>query len=155
MCAFVERCAELGMLSVLEPVVDSTPAEVEAGTWDVDEAIVEAARELSAVGQSLYKVQVPRAGRPGPQLAEACARLDGAITGPWVVLSQGVARDDYLGAVEQACRAGASGFLAGRAIWSDLVGSRDLAGDLARVSVPRLEALAAVVDAHATPWRDK
>jgi sulfofructosephosphate aldolase len=74
------------------------------------------------------------------------------ITGPWVVLSQGVDRDDFLRAVTMACRAGASGFLAGRALWSDLVGTPDLAAGLRSVARPRLERLCAVVDEHARPW---
>src|SRR6478735_7824656 len=75
-----------------------------------------------------------------------------AITGPWVVLSQGVHRDDFAGAVRAACRGGASGFLAGRALWSDVVGSADVPAALAEVSVPRLERLVELVDAEARPW---
>ncbi len=71
---------------------------------------------------------------------------------PWVVLSQGVARDDFPAAVRAACRAGASGMLAGRAIWSDLVGSAEPAAGLRARSVPRLRRLAAIVDEHARPW---
>lgn len=152
---FTERCAELGVLSVLEPVVEATPAELEDGSWNMEDAIVEAARELSVVGQSLYKVQVPLHGVPGPVLAEQCSRLAQAITGPWVVLSQGVSQDHFLGAVETACKAGASGFLAGRAIWSDLVGSKNLEEDLTKVSIPRLEALGKIVDTYATPWSEQ
>lgn len=152
---FVTEARARGVLSVLEPVVRATAAEEAAGTWDQDVAIREAARELSPVGADLYKVQVPSGGRGSDaQLAAACEALAGDITGPWVVLSQGVHRDDFLRAVTLACHAGASGFLAGRALWSDLVGSADLATGLREVAVPRLEQLAAVVDQHARPWRE-
>ena len=92
----------------------------------MDAAIVEAAAELSPLGPSLYKVQVPsgRQGHARTSSRRACTELGEAITGPWVVLSQGVDRDDFLGAVRAACRGGASGFLAGRALWSDVVGPR-------------------------------
>jgi sulfofructosephosphate aldolase len=117
-------------------------------------AIAEAARELSPLGPSLYKVQVPLNGKAEPAALErACATLGESITGPWVVLSQGVHRDDFLGAVRAACSGGASGFLAGRALWSDVVGRADVPGALAEVSVPRLERLVEVVDAEARPWR--
>ncbi|GIG35871.1 hypothetical protein [Cellulomonas pakistanensis] len=150
---FVEAARSRGVLSVLEPVVRATPEETAAGTWDQEAAIAEAARELSPLGPSLYKVQVPLGGRAGAaELERACATLGEAITGPWVVLSQGVDRDDFAGAVRAACRGGASGFLAGRALWSDVVGRPDVPAALAEVSVPRLERLVELVDAEARPW---
>ncbi|MBB5787287.1 hypothetical protein [Jiangella mangrovi] len=150
---FVRRSAERGVLSVLEPVVRATPAELADGSWDLNTAITEAARELSVLGQSLYKAQVPSAGEGEPAaLLDACRELDDAVTGPWVVLSQGVALDRFPAAVEAACRAGASGFLAGRALWSDVVG-RPLT-ELAVRSAPRLERLTRIVDEHATPWQE-
>ncbi|MEE6273803.1 hypothetical protein [Georgenia wangjunii] len=152
---FVAAATRLGVLSVLEPVVRATPDELAAGTWDADAAIQEAAAELSVLGQDLYKVQVPRAGRGTPaQLREACEALARVVTGPWVVLSQGVDREDYLGAVTAACRAGASGFLAGRALWSDVVGAPDVRARLHEVSVPRVERLVETVDRYARPWSE-
>lgn len=152
---FVAECSARGVLSVLEPVVRATPEELDAGTWDLDEAIREAAAELSPSGQSLYKVQVPMSGTgDAAEQREASERLNAAITGPWVVLSQGVDRPAFLPAVEAACRAGASGFLAGRALWSDVVGRDDVPSALRELSVPRLEALIEVVDREARPWRE-
>ncbi|PZF80926.1 hypothetical protein [Jiangella anatolica] len=149
---FIARARDRGVLSVLEPVVRATPAELENGAWDLNAAIVEAARELSVLGPSLYKAQVPGAGEPAG-LAEACQELDAAVTGPWVVLSQGVPQDRFPAAVEAACRAGASGFLAGRALWSDVVGGP--LTELAARSAPRLRRLTEVVDEQATPWWEK
>jgi len=150
---FVAAARDRGLLSVLEPVVRPTPAELAAGGWDADEAIAEAAKELSDVGADLYKAQVPCAGRgPDRELRAACERLGAAVSGPWVVLSQGVDRADFLGAVTAACQGGASGFLAGRALWSDVVGAADVPARLRQVSAPRLERLAEVVDRHARPW---
>jgi len=152
---FIRRSAELGLLSVLEPVVRATPAELDSGTWDLDDAIVEAARELSPLGPSLYKAQVPMSGAGEPdEQRRASERLNDAIRGPWVVLSQGVERDRFQPAVEAACRAGASGFLAGRALWSDVVGSQDVPSRLRQLSRPRLERLVEVVDRAARPWRE-
>lgn len=151
---FIDLAAERGVLSVLEPVVRATPAEDADASWNTDEAIVEAARELSPLRPSLYKAQVPRAGRgDADELRAACVALGEAITGPWVVLSQGVAREDFFDAVRAACAGGASGFLAGRALWSDLVGRHDLPRALAEVAVPRIQRLIELVDAAAVPWR--
>ncbi|WP_144762738.1 hypothetical protein [Curtobacterium sp. 9128] len=151
---FVRAARERGVLSVLEPVVRATPAELDAGTWDQDAAVREAAAELSPLGPDLLKVQVPLDGRgtADEQLA-ASQDLARVITTPWVVLSQGVAQADFAGAVTAASRAGASGFLAGRALWSDVVGADDVPRALHERSRPRLEHLAAIVDTDARPWR--
>lgn len=147
---FIAAARERGVLSVLEPVVRQAPGERD---WDQTAAIREAARELSPLGPSLYKVQVPRGGAgEAAELRAACEALARDIVGPWVVLSQGVALGDFHDAVRTACRAGASGFLAGRALWSDVVGSADVAHQLREVSVPRLERLIDTVDATARPW---
>lgn len=151
---FVVAARERGVLSVVEPVVRATPGELDAGSWDTDVAIREAARELSPLGASLYKVQVPLSGRGSAAEQQAASdELGRTITGPWVVLSQGVERDAFYAAVEAACRGGASGFLAGRALWSDIVGSDDVTAALRRTSVPRLERLVELVDREARPWR--
>ncbi|MHB1534512.1 MAG: hypothetical protein ACYC1D_07875, partial [Acidimicrobiales bacterium] len=55
-------------------------------------------------------------------------------------------------AVVAACRGGASGFLAGRAIWADAIAAGDYATALTNVSVPRLQILAELVDEHCRPW---
>lgn len=152
---FIEAARERGLLSVLEPVVRATPEELADGSWDTDAAIREAARELSPLGASLYKVQVPLGGTGDAEQQRAASEaLANDITGPWVVLSQGVEREHFLPAVEAACRAGASGFLAGRALWSDIVGDDDVPGQLRARAVARLEALCAVVDEHARPWSE-
>ena len=152
---FIAECRARGVLSVLEPVVRATPAELDARSWDMDAAIREAARELSPLGPSLYKVQVPLAGTGDErEQRTASERLNAAITGPWVVLSQGVDRPAFEPAVLAACRAGASGFLAGRALWSDVVGRPDVPSALRELSVPRLERLIDVVDRDARPWRE-
>jgi sulfofructosephosphate aldolase len=176
---FVRRCAAAGLLSVLEGVAKPAAGET---TFDGPAAIRAAAAELAGLRPSVYKAQVPLGGAaPEERLVEECARLDEVIPVPWVVLSQGVERDDFPAAVRAACRAGASGMLAGRAIWSDLVGtgmplattaSREpdtaRSGDLAALpdtpgsealaaalrerAVPRLRRLAAIVDEYARPW---
>jgi sulfofructosephosphate aldolase len=136
-----------GLLSVLEPVVRHEDRE-----W----AIVEAARELGATGCSLYKCQVPFEGNGDPAaIAQQAREIDAALPCPWVVLSQGVAADDFPASVEAACRGGASGFLAGRALWSATLGAEDPTGLLRERSVPRLRELAEIVDAHGRPWAEK
>jgi sulfofructosephosphate aldolase len=146
---FVELAERHGLLSVLEPVV-RVPEDAR------EEAIVEAARELGATRPSLYKCQVPLAGQGDPAEITRWARaIDEALPVPWVVLSQGVAPEDFPAAVEASCRGGASGLLAGRAVWAPTLAADDQEAALREFSVPTLERLAAIVDAHGRPWREK
>lgn len=149
---FIEEARERGVLSVLEPVVRAAPGETD---FDADAAIREAARELSSLHPDLYKSQVPMAGAgTESEQRAASAALNECMTGPWVVLSQGVERERFADAVRAACQEGASGFLAGRALWSDVVGLGDVRSELRARSVDRLNVLADVVDEHARSWRD-
>jgi sulfofructosephosphate aldolase len=144
---FVALAERHGVLSVLEPVVRH-----EAREW----AIVEAAHELGAVRPSLYKCQVPFGGKAEPAAITAhCRELDAALPCPWVVLSQGVEPAGFPAAVEAACKGGASGMLAGRAVWTATLAAGDPTELLRAHSVPRLQELAAIVDAHGRPWRER
>ena len=146
---FVELASRHGLLSVLEPVV-----RVPDG--DRESAIVEAAAELGAARPSLYKCQVPLGGRGDPAEIERRARaIDAAVGCPWVVLSQGVEPEDFPRAVRAACRGGASGFLAGRALWTATLAADDPTGLLREHSVPRLQELGRIVDEHGHPWTEK
>ncbi|MDX3353380.1 hypothetical protein PV703_08620 [Streptomyces sp. ME01-24h] len=150
---FVQWCREAGLASVLEPVARPTAEEEAAGTFHLNDAIVEAARELAPAKPSVYKCQVPDGGRGTvAQIAAQAERIDAVVDVPWVVLSQGVAAGDFPRAVEAACRAGASGFLAGRALWSDALDSADPVPALRGTSADRLRLLTDIVDTHGRPW---
>jgi tagatose 1,6-diphosphate aldolase len=56
------------------------------------------------------KTAVRNAERAFERMAKACGR-------PWVLLSAGVADDEFYALLDLAYEAGASGFLAGRALW--------------------------------------
>jgi sulfofructosephosphate aldolase len=147
---FVELARSYGLLSVLEPVVRGPEG------FDRESSIVEAAVELSTVGCDLYKCEVPTHGAGEPaEITEWSRRIDAAVPCPWVVLSQGVAPERYPAAVEAACKGGASGMLAGRAVWTATLAADDPTELLREHSVPRLQQLGAIVDEHGRPWREK
>ncbi|MFL5757222.1 MAG: hypothetical protein ACJ77N_13105 [Chloroflexota bacterium] len=152
--AFLDRCRRARVLSVLEAVV-RPPRGVDAGSWDREAAILDAAQALSPLGPDLYKAEVPLHGRGDQdEIHDRCIALDAAIGRPWVLLSQGVDVDDFPAAVDAACRAGASGFLAGRAIWTDSIGpggEDELRSRLEEIAVPRLRQLGELVDRIARP----
>lgn len=140
---FLDRCRDAGVAAVVEGIVVPPPGGFDEGQRD--EAIIAAARELSS-GADLYKAQVP-GYQPGDtsRVKAAAAQLSAAIDIPWVVLSNGVRTEDFPDAVRQACSAGASGFLAGRAIWADTVGEPDPGSAMRDRSTARLQQLRGIV----------
>jgi sulfofructosephosphate aldolase len=108
---FISRCRDAGLISIIEPV---SRKPHDGRTWDLADGILAAAKELGNRGADLYKAEVPRYGKGGEAAVRAgCAALTRVIQSPWVVLSSGVAPDDFPVAVEWACREGASGFWPG------------------------------------------
>lgn len=143
---FVRRCESAGLLSILEGVVRP------GSDQEFDRLQLEAAAELAALRPSLYKAQVPRRGVDEVQVGRVSERISAAVPVPWVVLSQGVQIDAFPRAVRAACHAGASGFLAGRAIWSDTLA--DPTPLLRSRAVDRLKRLVELVDGAARPWQE-
>lgn len=142
---FVARCRDAGLVSIIEPVAK---APRDGRDWDWDACVIEAARELGDLGADLYKAEVPLKGQGDEaEIRRRCAQITDAVSSPWVVLSSGVPAELFPRAVELACAEGASGFLAGRAVWASVIGSDDVERDLREVSVPRLQRLAELVDA--------
>jgi sulfofructosephosphate aldolase len=147
---FVRRCAAAGLLSVLEPVAQPTADEHD---FNLDAAILEAAEALGPTRPDLYKAQVPSRGVGDPAaIIATCEQLTDILTIPWVVLSNGVERDNFPHAVELACRGGASGTLAGRALWTPALETPTPTEALATTCRSRLSQIAAIVHEHARPW---
>lgn len=148
---FLELCERAGLPSILEIIVK--PPTDSSVPFDREEQLITAAKEAAAWQPSLYKAEVPYHGEGDPaRITAACERITEAIGRPWVVLSNGVKAEHFAGAVEASCKGGASGFLAGRAVWADIVGASDVTAALRDVSVPRLTNLGQIVDTYARPW---
>jgi sulfofructosephosphate aldolase len=144
---FAALAREHGLLSVLEPVVRAERRE---------EAIVEAARELGSTGCDLYKCEVPTHGTgTDDEITSWSREIDAALPCPWVVLSQGVDPARFSTAVAAACRGGASGMLAGRAVWTATLDADDPTELLREHSMRRLRELGSIVDEHGRPWRER
>lgn len=142
---FVEGCHEQGLVAIIEPVCKKP---VEDGLeWDMDESIIAAAEELGSLGADLYKGQVPTGGKGTDEAMRALfARMDKAIDSEWVVLSSGVAEADFPRSVELAISEGASGFLAGRAVWASCLEADDVHECLRTAAVERLKSMGEIVD---------
>lgn len=86
------------------------------------ELVIEAARRLCPMGVDIFKVEFPGdLAYEGDQtkLTRYCQMLTEAAGIPWVLLSAAVDFDTFKQQVQIACDGGASGFLAGRAIWKE------------------------------------
>lgn len=141
---FVDLCRNAGLISIIEPVsrgrADHRPSDTETG-------VLTAARELGRLGADLYKAEVPLKGQGDDfEIRRRCAEITTAVDSPWVVLSSGVPQDLFPEAVRAAMSEGASGFLAGRAVWASCIGAADVEQQLREAAVRRLQKLAAIVD---------
>lgn len=144
----VADCRSQGIPSVLENLVYPLPGTELKGQERAD-AIIESARVLTELDVDLLKLEYP--GSP-----EACRRLAAVVTKPWAVLSAGVPFDEFQDVLRISFdEGGAAGFIAGRSVWREAVELDGAArsGFLNDVARPRLEALVAVADRHARPWR--
>ena len=150
---FVAVCKNVGLPSVLEIIC--RPGKDES-KFNREQALIDAAKEAASWNPSLYKAEVPYYGKGEPALiTEASKKITDAIGRPWVVLSNGVAAEDFAGAVRASCLGGASGFLAGRAIWADVIGTPDYKTELKNRSIARLTQLCEIVDEFGAPFTSR
>ena len=148
---FNKLCEVSGLPSIIEIIVK--PPTDSSRSFNREEELIIAAREAATWKPDLYKAEVPFHGEGDLSLVTKNAdRISEAIGSPWVVLSNGVKQPFFNDAVKACAMGGASGFLAGRAVWADIVGSPDIPKALREISIPRLEQLAEIVDTHAKPW---
>jgi tagatose-1,6-bisphosphate aldolase len=145
----VADCRETGVPSVVENLVYPLPGEQLTPEGRAD-AIIEAARALDDLKPDLLKLEYP--GSP-----EACRRLADALTVPWAVLSAGVGFDEFADVLRISCdEGGASGFIAGRAVWKDAVGMPvgPRLEHLRSEGLRRLEGCVQAIAGRARPWTE-
>jgi tagatose-1,6-bisphosphate aldolase len=114
-------CHRHGLPLVVEPLVYRLEAEDEDDyARNFGELVVSAARDLAGLGPDLLKLQFPGD-------AVSCERAtDAASSLPWTLLGgSDVEGDAFARQLRIACQGGASGFMAGRAIWGDAIGLHD------------------------------
>lgn len=115
--------------------------------------------DLFKLESPIPMTQLPDPQGPGAAAAQALFDEMGAACGgvPWVLLSAGGSMQQFEHALHYACRAGASGFLAGRAVWWDALQAYPNAAAvreaMLRSAVPYLERLRERVQRHGRPLR--
>lgn len=154
------ECERYDMPLIVEPIwypnehEDTRREEVQNLRID---SIVRAAAEIADLGVDMMKVEFPgtvESDRARRTAEEACQRLSESIRVPWVVLSGGVDFATFEQQVKIACQFGASGFLAGRALWRDAVEVRDpkVRVDALEKAQSRLGELAEITSHYGRPW---
>lgn len=152
-----DRCHRAGLPLVVEPLWFWRPGEDPQGERELaarTESVLESTRLFKAAGADIMKVEFPvDLVRQTAAADSACVELNSAAAGPWVLLSAGVTFEGFCSQLELASAAGASGFMAGRAIWGDAVGrlGENERRQGARLAVERLEQLSAVVRRNPNP----
>ena len=147
------ECTRLQLPLVVEPLWFPEPGESVADPEVAarrTESVITSARSFREAGADVMKVEFPVSlesadGRAGAD--DACARLDEAVDGPWVLLSAGVTFEGFAAQLTVAARHGCLGFMAGRAIWGDSVGRHpaDVRAAGARLAAERLDQLAGIL----------
>ena len=158
--ALVNECGEYSIPLVVEPIwfpLEGEDSKSDAWRQRRVQGIIESAHEANALGVDILKVEFPgyvetEEGRAKAQ--EACKKLDEGVSVPWMLLSAGVGYEAFKTQVKIACRAGGSGFMAGRSIWRDAASTHDPAKEeLARKdAVRRLSELAQVTRRFGRPF---
>ena len=123
--------------------------------------VIRTARDLCPIGFDLLKAEFPadlKFEKDEGKMAEWCRQIDAASPVPWVILSAGVDITLFRKQVEIACKNGASGFLAGRAIWKDgvrIADGRERRQWLESEGVANLRSCTELAEQYATPWTKK
>lgn len=159
----ISKCHAVDLPVFLEPmsysIDDSISKNDPAFAEQKIEIVVETARRLSKVGADVLKMEFPvdhNHNTNEDDWVNACQQVTDASRVPWVLLSAGVDFETFERQLITACQGGASGFLAGRAIWKECapMSTKDRADFLAGTATDRLNRLIEIVKASATPWTD-
>lgn len=159
-----DRCMEEDIAFLVEPV--SYLIEEEGGSSrKFDEIkpdlVIETARQITALPIDVLKAEFPaniRVEQNEGKLLRLCQQLNQASRLPWVLLSAGVDFDSFRKQVAIACKAGASGFLAGRALWQEgaqIRSRKERMSFFRNTAASRLKELAEIADSYGRPWYSK
>lgn len=118
-----EACLTADLPFFLEPLSYSLdPQGGKLSSEEKQAVVTETARQLSPLGVDILKVEFPldvKVEQDRTEWRQACVDLNEASVVPWILLSAGVDFDTYYQQVAVACESGASGVMAGRAIWKE------------------------------------
>lgn len=123
--------------------------------------VIETAKQITAFPIDVLKSEFPsdlEYEKDKGRLLDFCHQLNEASQVPWVILSAGVNFELFYQEVEIACQAGASGFLAGRALWQEatqISSRKKRMAFLENTVIGRLQSLTELANTYGTPWYTK
>ncbi|MEQ4489291.1 MAG: tagatose 1,6-diphosphate aldolase [Dehalococcoides mccartyi] len=159
-----DECRKLDIPFVLEPVTYPTGQELKnAGLFAKNKPglVLSTVEDLAELGIDILKVEFPADLRFSLTEDEAfisARKLDSICPVPWAILSAGADFNLYVRELEIACQCGASGFLAGRAVWQEAleitnpVNRQDF---INRVAAERFKRLCQIAENTGRPWHEK
>ncbi len=159
----IAECHAVDLPVFLEPMSYSIDENSAKGTPEFAEQkvgiVVETARRLSRIGADILKMEFPVDQNHNDNLDDwhsACQQISDASAVPWVLLSAGVDFEMFEKQLIVACESGASGFLAGRAIWKECAAMsfEDRKAFLETTATDRLNRLLDIARDKARPWTD-
>lgn len=163
-----EDCARFDIPFLFELLVYPLPGDTNHTTDYVEMKAKKADQVLASVeefaradyGVDVFKLESPvnAADADGSAAVQALFDEMGRLAGrPWVMLSAGAGKAEFRNVIAHAFKAGASGFLAGRAIWLDAFRHypdwERIATELEGDSVDYMKEISALADAQARDWR--
>jgi tagatose 1,6-diphosphate aldolase len=161
--AVIDECHKYDLPLFLEPVSYSLDASIskESDTFASTrpQVVVETARRLGKLAPDVLKLEFPYDAAYNQDVdawRAACEEVSAVASVPWVLLSAGVEFETFALQTEIACKAGASGWLAGRAIWKEVtkMNPAERATFINGKATARTQKLAEIANANATPWTD-
>ena len=170
--AIGDACRKYDIPFLFELLVYPLPGEKNQTTQYIEmagkksELVLESVAEFAKpeYGVDVFKLEspvpardCPGHGAPGAEAAQALFDRMGALCGrPWVMLSAGAGMAEFRNVLTHAYAAGASGYLAGRAIWSDAFKAfpdwAAIRAGLAGASVDYMKDINTLTDQRAAPW---
>jgi len=123
--------------------------------------VLEAARQLTVLPLDILKSEFPADmsyEKDEGKLQAYCQQLTEISRLPWVLLSAGIGYRQFKKQVEIACKAGASGFMAGRALWQEASQAstrEERINFFQNKTIARLEELVEIADKQAMSWYSK
>jgi len=153
-----ETCQRHDIPFIIEPLSYSPdPGKKTLSSKEKCQVVLETALRLTRLGADVLKAEFPIDTDETPSETEweqACNQLTAASQIPWVLLSAGVDYETYLRQVEVACRCGASGIMAGRAVWKEVteLAESEQMDFLLSTAAQRMKRLSDICETAARPW---
>lgn len=160
----VKQAHQLDFPLLIEPMSYSFDAKVPKNSAEfaaeLPKIVQKTVETLGHLGADLLKLEFPCNVKFEKDISiweSTCKSINAVSPVPWLLLSAGVDFPVFQNQLKVACQSGASGFVAGRAIWKEAaqLTGKERTHFLKTSGVDRIKALVEIVDRHAEPWTQK